>query len=103
MKLFFKMEITDETGRVHGAVMREIHQDAAYMGERVVDENRFAPTRFGPSPFDNSMVRLMKVRQFRRGLLIDCASKTGEMLADHLEDKEGWHGVERQQRLLVCP
>lgn len=60
MKLFFDMEIVDETGQVHGRLRREIHEDAAYMGPMVVNE-----MRLGLSPSSENAVRVMQVREFR--------------------------------------
>jgi hypothetical protein len=98
-KLFFELKLRDEWGRVHGVVCREVSDDAAFIGERVVDEMRlgvyFDPT--AESPLD-AVVKKMQAREFRRKLLIQAATNTGGMLADFLEDREGWHGIDRQER-----
>jgi hypothetical protein len=95
MKLYFDMQIIDEHGTVHGRLRREIHQDAAFIGTRAVDELK-AGVLFGGL---EQAVELMRVREFRRKLLISAATQCGAALADHLEDREGWHGIERQERI----
>lgn len=93
MRLFFKMEIVDETGRVHGHLTREIHEDAGYIGERPVDELRAGLPTF------QGAVRMMQVREFRKKLLTEAARLGGVALAEHLEDREGWHDRDRQERV----
>jgi len=97
--LYFEMAIVDGTGRVHAKLRREIHEDAAYMGERIVDDMRSdAAIGIGLVTFDEA-VRVMKRKDFRRKLLTSAAAQCGGALADYLEDKEGWHGIDRQERL----
>ena len=43
MRLFFEMKIVDSTGKIHAALRREIHEDAAFMGTRIVDDMRTGP------------------------------------------------------------
>ena len=94
MKLFFNVEIVDETGRVHGRRQVEICQDAAYMGSRIVGE-----VRSGFLATMADVVRVMQVKEFRKQLLVDEAARAGACLADFLEDREGWHGIERKERI----
>ena len=42
---------------------------------------------------------VLKRREFRKDLFQDEARRLGALLAERMEDKEGWHGVERQERL----
>ncbi len=44
-------------------------------------------------------VKVLKRREYRKTLFIDEARRLGTRLAERMEDKEGWHGVERQERL----
>lgn len=97
MQLFFDMAIVDEYGRVHGRIRQPIDDRAAFMGERIADDMRAGVAGFSPmgSPFE-ATVEILKVKEFRRDLLKSQASRCGGALADHLEDREGWHGIERQ-------
>lgn len=45
----------------------------------------------------DQMVRMMKRREFRKELMIETANRLGARLAEHMEDKEGWHGMERAE------
>lgn len=99
MKLFFEMAIVDSYGKVHAKLRREIHEDAAYMGDRIVsDMKASADLGIGLMTFDEA-VRVMKRKEFRRQLLVSAAQQCGAALADYLEDKEGWHGLDRQERI----
>jgi hypothetical protein len=96
-ELFFEMAIVDGSGRVHAKLRRQIHEDAAYMGDRIVEEMRLgADLGVGLVSFDEA-VRVMRRREFRRDLLTSAAAQCGSALADYLEDKEGWHGIDRQE------
>ena len=90
--------LTDGFGRVHGKLSREVPEDAAYVGERQVGEFKMR-CEVGAISMDD-VVKVLKVREFRKGLLMAAARNMGALLAEHLEDKEGWHGIERQERLL---
>jgi hypothetical protein len=46
----------------------------------------------------DEVVAVMKRKQFRRDVLRQCAQQLADRIADHLEDKEGWHGEERRER-----
>lgn len=95
-KLYFELKLVDDYGRVHGVVRHEIDEQAAFMGDRIADDVR-SGLYAGPgeTPFD-SVVKVLKVRQFRKRLLIESARNVGHQLADFLEDREGWHGLDRQ-------
>jgi hypothetical protein len=98
-KLFFELKMTDEWGRVHGVIRREIDDRAAYIGPRVVDDMRAGVLMpgHGQSTMD-ATIEVMQAREFRRSLLKHAATQAGGQLADFLEDREGWHGIERQER-----
>jgi hypothetical protein len=53
-----------------------------------------------PSPFDGrgfeEAVVVMKKREYRKDDLARTCHMLGVGLGEHLEDKEGWHGVRRQ-------
>lgn len=54
-----------------------------------------------PKPFLGGledMAQAMKARQRRRDLLVRQALQMGEGFADFLDDADGWHGEERQDK-----
>lgn len=44
-------------------------------------------------------VEVIKRRVYRKDLFQDASGRLGAMLAERMEDKEGWHGEERKERL----
>jgi hypothetical protein len=92
MPLFLDVKMVDEYGRVHGAVRLELPEKAAYMGNRIADDMRAGV--FGSM---EQSIEVLKVRELRRGLLSDAAMQAGYQLADFLQDREGWHGIDRQE------
>lgn len=104
VQLFFVMEIVDGYGKVHAKIRREIHEDAAYIGNRIVDEMRAGADIGIPLVSFETAVEIMKRKEFRRGLLMSAASQCGEALANFLEDREGWHGIDRQEKTenIMC-
>jgi hypothetical protein len=59
------------------------------IASRAVDEMKSGLCDF------NGTVRLMKVREFRKSLFIQCAERLGALLAERMEDAEGWHDASR--------
>ncbi len=97
MRLFFDMMIVDEHGFVHGRNRVEISRDAAYIGSRAVDDMKLLNSIGAGSM--SATVEMMRVREFRKKLLTSTAAQCGAALAEHLEDREGWHGLDRQRRV----
>ncbi len=56
------------------------------------------PFMVGPRSFDE-VIQVMKRREFRKDLFKQEATRLGHALAEYMEDVEGWHGVERQEKL----
>lgn len=54
------------------------------------------PPELGLIPSDQ-VVKILRQKQFRKDLFIAEATRLGTLLAERMEDAEGWHGVERQQ------
>ena len=52
----------------------------------------------GGDPF-KATVHVLRRREYRRHLFEDTATRMGKLLANRMEDKEGWHGVDRQEKL----
>lgn len=42
-------------------------------------------------------VAILKRREFRKDLFIEAARRIGALLAERMEDAEGWHGIKRQE------
>lgn len=97
-QLTLTISLADGYGKVHGKLTREVPEDVAFMGERVADD--FRSNAFVGAVNLNDAVKILKVREFRKELLIKSAKNMGVLLAEHLEDKEGWHGLKRQERIL---
>jgi len=91
-----ELRLVNGWGEGHGAVGYGLPQEAAYMGDRIADDVRAGASLGTMSMSD--VVKVMKVREFRRGLLISACQQAGAQLADFLQDREGWHGLDRQER-----
>lgn len=71
-----------------------------HMAVGLVDEQlRIAPRavdemKAGFGTYDGT-IRLMKVRKFRKDLFIHAATNLGALLAERMEDAEGWHDERR--------
>lgn len=94
-KLYLELKLTDEHGTVHGVVRRPLSEKAAFKGQRHAEQFH-NPAPIGGPTFDDA-VEVLQVREFRRKLLIEAATGSGMQLADFLEDREGWHGLDRQE------
>lgn len=46
----------------------------------------------------NTMVMLIKKREFRRSAIVAEAQSLAGSMADHMEDAEGWHGMDRAEK-----
>lgn len=64
--------------------------DEVRIEPRAVDE-----MKAGLSGRMDQTVRLMKVREFRKSLFIRAAERLGALLAERMEDAEGWHDASR--------
>ncbi len=56
---------------------------------RAIDE-----MKAGVSTFDGA-IHLMKTREIRKDLFIETAKRLGYLLAERMEDAEGWHDYSR--------
>lgn len=56
------------------------------------------PAELGLATFSD-VVTILKRQQFRKDLFVREATRLGHLLAERMEDKEGWHGMEREERL----
>ena len=99
-KLTLTLRLTDGYGVVHGCLAREVPDDAAFMGTRLAGDLRFA-NMAGLGSLEKT-INVLKTREFRKSLLQECARNLGARLAEYLEDKEGWHGIERQEGILAA-
>lgn len=92
MDFSLRVEMIDAHGRVVAAIVRPLPREAAFMGERIGDE-----VSAGVYGSFDQVVEVLKVKELRRGLLADTAMEAGYQIADFLQDREGWHGIERQE------
>ena len=46
----------------------------------------------------DQMLNMMQRRDFRRNRLVNEMVRLANSLADYMEDREGWHGMERAER-----
>lgn len=97
-KFTLTVRLTDDRGQSHGFMAQNLGEDVVMFGDRLADDMRAGLAFVGPGAFDQT-VRILKERKFRRDLLIDAATQLGHSLADYLEDAEGWHGEDRQERI----
>lgn len=58
------------------------------------------PALLGPMPESLDpvldVVRVLRRREFRKSLFMGVANKLGRLLAERMEDAEGWHDLDRQ-------
>jgi hypothetical protein len=70
------------------------------MAVELDEEVRIAPRaveemKLGLSGGMDQAVGLMRVREFRKNLFIRAAERLGALLAERMEDAEGWHDTSR--------
>ena len=57
-----------------------------------------------PCPYEvtkiDDVIDIMRKKVIRKERLADLCVRMGHLLAERLEDEEGWHGLDRQQRCL---
>lgn len=95
-KLKLKVILTDDLGQTHGEIWADLGEEVAFKGERIADDFRF-DVSIGAMPFDGAM-KVLHERKFRRDLLVNAVTRAGKALCDQLEDREGWHGEDRQEK-----
>jgi hypothetical protein len=68
--------------------------------ERFVDEMKAGLAFVGSRNMRmDETVNVLRKREFRREFLLHAAKKLAARLADYIEDKEGWHGDDRRDRI----
>lgn len=87
----FTLQITlrDNHGAEQPLAMAVDLDDEVRISPRAVDE-----MKAGVGTFDGA-VRMMKAREFRKDLFIHAAEHLGALLAERMEDAEGWHDASR--------
>ena len=99
MQLFCDVQFVDEHGHVHGRIRHEIAEGAAFLGERSVaalKDDLELGVCVNPQ---EQVMHVLRVKEFRRHALQGAVSQAGAKLCDHLEDREGWHGIDRADRV----
>lgn len=99
MKSDWTLSLTITEKRGSRTYTRAIDLDVADFGERLAGEMKLGLAFLGPGAFDQT-AKVIKERNFRRQELIAAAKMLGMGLADYLEDREGWHGEQRQEAIL---
>lgn len=94
-KLFFDFALIDEYGHIHARRRTEVSEDCAFMSTRIVEDMK-APIK--TMNFEQA-VNVMRLKEFRKKILIQVAANCGAQLAEQLEDREGWYGIERAERI----
>jgi hypothetical protein len=88
------MSFYDNEGNIFAE--RAIEITSAFAGRR---PNLKPLSTFIPSEISfNDAVEILEVKELRRKEFIQDATRMGMALVDHLEDKEGWHGLYRQEQ-----
>jgi hypothetical protein len=67
--------------------------EALHISSRAVDE-----MKAGLSGSPDNTVSLMRSRDLRRSTLVKIAKNLANQMADRMEDAEGWHDLDRQDR-----
>lgn len=99
-KLTLELRLRDGYGRTHGVIVREVTDDVAFQGERAAEEFSLGTYSIGAQSQVDAFAAattVLKVRELRRSKLRDFAANMGTALADFLQDREGWHGLDRQE------
>jgi hypothetical protein len=95
-RFFLRMSFHDNQGNTFGE--RAIEISSAWSGRRPNFANLKPPSAYFPGELTfNDTVEILQVRELRRKQFIADATRMGMALADYLEDKEGWHGLDRQE------
>lgn len=87
------------TGEIHHKAIdleEGIAQDFAYI--RPLSDYFPGELSFGASPLEEP-VKILRKRELRKDLFAREAHRLGESLAEYMEDKEGWHGTDRRDRI----
>lgn len=93
-----EVKLRSPDGRTLYAMAVNLEPDECSDMERIVGDMRLS------REFDDGsvggldeVVRTMRRREFRRDALVNKARLLGMQLADLMEDKDGWHGADRQE------
>lgn len=95
-RFFLRMSFYDNEGNTFGE--RAIEISSVFVGRRPDWTKLKPPSEYLPGELSfNDGVEILQVREIRREAFINDARRMGMALANHLEDKEGWHGLDRQE------
>jgi len=93
--------MTDRARFTLELVLRDNHSydPPLHMAIDLNEELRISPRavdemKFGVGTFDGT-VRMMKQKEMRKGLFKRACERLGALLAERMEDAEGWRDVER--------
>lgn len=76
---------------------QSFHQ-AVRISEDIMQQiQRIDPPSFSEN-FDG-VCKIIKRKEFRKNLFVEQSTTLGRLLAAYMEDKEGWHGEDRKERI----
>jgi hypothetical protein len=91
------LTVRNRYGRECFSVAVNLHY-GTMISERTVDDVK-TPS-LSMMNFDD-VVRVMKVKGYRRKEFIAEAERLGHQLAAYIEDREGWHGIDRKEAIAA--
>lgn len=84
-----QMTLQDNHGFEQPLAMAVDVDHEVHISPRAVEE-----MKLGLAGMDQT-VRMIRVREFRKDLFIQAAERLGALLAERMEDAEGWHDASR--------
>ena len=94
-KWLLKMSMIGPCGESYSMAI-EIDENTAGEIHRIERPDMFNTFVPGGDPLTET-AKVLKRRVFRKDLFMREAERLGALLAERMEDAEGWHGIERQE------
>ena len=98
-QLSLKMSFYDDWGKTYAIKAVNLPEHVATCGFRGDFTNITPPSVLSGTQTMDEVIKVLECREFRRKELIAWATNLGRAIANHLEDSEGWHGLDRQDRI----
>lgn len=93
-----RFELFDRRDEFHPLRWAVGCDDELRVSDRAVDDLKMCAPVGGNVMSMDTVVKMMRVREFRRDLLRDAAVRCVGQFCDYLEDSEGWHDASRTDR-----
>lgn len=84
---------------VYGRTIHEVAMGVRHCVGRELEKLEPPAPLLRPMSFEE-VAAVLKKRQLRKDEFMDAAKRLGQKLAESMEDKEGWHGEDRQTKHL---